>query len=298
MSAILKSELAAGSVDLWADWLREGLVASGSSQPLHRRIRAFAPLDIDPESPSLAGEIVQQIRNVAADANSAPAAAAIEVLRSWSPSLDGWEGAALLIQIAGRLGGRGLASGIQRLISHSEGLPRQAQDELAFLAIEAAAERFKRSEIAELARRLWQLDLLTPPLAAELAPLVARDDFAGLQGLPRAMVLMLPGITDESRKSEYVDAIASRLRRSYPPEDLYSALIKDQSDEPAQAMFREELLTIIAPWLLEVEPLPFTISPSTDAEVRGWTDRNIDPDEATGRSRWRFGGLGREQGDS
>jgi hypothetical protein len=271
MTSPTKLELATGTIELWADWLRGALIAFTTTVPFHRRARAFAPFDIDPATQSPAGDIVEQIRQAVLESNVAPAKSAVEVLRSWSIPHDGWEGVAILIQVVMRFGGAGMASAIMRVIGQAERLPPDAQGELAFLAMEAAGERFRRSEISELARQLWRLDLLKPQLAADLAVYLTRDDFAGLQALPRTIVLLLPGITDESCQSAYVDAIAEKLRRTQPPHQLEWSLLRDAADTEVQAIFRGELRKIVAPWS-DQETILFTITPSTADEASRRTD--------------------------
>jgi hypothetical protein len=295
---VTRQDLAQGSIETWASWLRTALVRYGKVAKAEERMLAFAPLDIDPGSQSPVGEIVRQIERLCDGPE--PAAAAAEVLRTWSPPLEGTPGAALLIQIANQLGSRGLAPAILRLIAKAEEAPLADQDELAFLALEAAADRFKRTEVAELAALMWRRNLVTPSRAADVAMLLARDHLFGLGGLPQAIVLLFPIITDESCEREYIEAIGNRLQLAYPTEELAYAFADPPEPEAGEegafegsvegniqwkiTRFRKELLRHVAPWYTESIFVDFI--PRTDAteeeEVEAWQKRatfqiNINP---------------------
>ena len=286
MTVLSKQDLSTGSAEVWADWLQHALLTYGRIAEVSERMSAFAPLDIDSATQSPAGEIVSQIRRISS--GSEPAMAALEVLRTWSPPLDGTPGAVLLIQIANRLGARGLAPAILRLLGRAEELPAADQDEIAFLAIEAAADRFKRTEVAELAAMMWRRNLITPARAADFAMLMAQDHLFGLGGLPQALVLLFPNIAGESAEPEYIEAIGNRLLIAYPPETLGYAF-GDQDDEKAPERhppdpggagslerqidrFRKELLRQVAPWFDGGLMAEF-ITPETEREVDTWVQR-------------------------
>jgi len=260
-----EADLITGSVDLWAEWLRAAILSFSQRAASAREGSVFAPLDIDAASQSLAGDIAHQMRQLM-EASPAAERAAVEVLSRWSPSYDGWEGAALLIQIASELGGGAmLAPAINRLLGMAETLPTQARGELAFLAMDAASQRFRRSEVVRLAEQLWQLDLLVPYLAADLAIILAGSDVAGLRELPVELIHVLPNITDEMSQPEYVEAIGDRLRVTFAPEQLIVALAPDDTDDDDLAEFRSAL----AARIVQIDPAP----PATSDTTREMNER-------------------------
>ncbi|MDF7776294.1 hypothetical protein P1X14_13645 [Sphingomonas sp. AOB5] len=265
-----ETDLIHGSIDVWSPWLRAAIRSFTRPAAPMRDARVFAPLDIDAASPSLAGDIAHQIQLLTANGNPAAEQAAIDVLARWSLAYDGWEGAALLIQIATELGcgGPGVAPAINRLLGMAETQPAEARSALAFLAMDAASQRFKRFEVVQLAELLWQLDLLEPHLAADLAIILAGSDAKGLRELPVELITVLPNITDEQRQPNYVDAIADRLRVTFAPEQLAIALQPDDSDSDRLADFRNALAaTIVVPKDMPV------VSQDTMSEFR---DRTMD----------------------
>jgi hypothetical protein len=250
VTLVTKAELAAGSAELWAEWLRSAIRAYTAPVASHRRVRAFAPLDVDPDSSSPAGEIFEQIWKLVLTANSAPANAAVEVLRTWDPALDGWRPAALILQLATRLAGRNLYRATLSLLAKSVALPSNAKRELAYLAVLAAGARFRRSEVEELSRALWRMDLMEPELAGALALILARPDFGGLEELPRKVIAFLPGLAAEPQDLRYVQAIAAKLPKEFTSDELVRGLEPTPGDDDMEADLRRMLARITVPWAL------------------------------------------------
>lgn len=250
MTQFSREDLIAGSSEVWASWLRSAVLAFTAQIPLSRKVGAFAPLYVDPETASPAGEIFNQIRILMTEPSGAPANAAIEVLRSWAPDLDGWRGAALLLQLATRLHARGLYRATMMLLARAVDLPQAPKQDLAYLAARAAAARFRRSEVEDLCRTLWQLDLLDPEIAGDLALIFAREDFGGLVDLPQTIVRAIPGLTADPNEGLYVEAIASSLLVEFPSNELARCLANERQEDNVYAALRRRLAERTVPWAL------------------------------------------------
>lgn len=247
MTQLSDTDLAEGNIDLWFSWLRTSLMTYTREGSLRSRYRAFAPLVVDPQSGNPASDIVQQIRTVSVERSGVVEAAAIEALRSWSLSSDGWVPAALLISVAARLGGRGVADAIWELLARSGDLPPDARAELAYVAVQAATLRFKFSEIVSLARLLWSEELATPQLVGIFAVLLSRKDNGGLRMMPERLIGMLPALIEPPHEGEYVRAVANALRQTFMLEDLLPGLSPVQDEARLIADFRGVLLSLTVP---------------------------------------------------
>jgi len=247
VTQLSEKELANGSLQVWYDWLREGLMVFTSDRSLAVRYDAFAPLLVDPNSATPAIDLYQQIRSIDVQEPGVAERAAIEALRTWSLAADGWRPAELLISLAARLGGLGLAEAVWRLIARSGDLPQEARLELAFVAVQAASHRYKETEIYSLADLLWKEELRTPTLLAELALLLARKDHGGLQSMPRKLAEMLPGLMVPPHTGIDSDAIAKALRLHLSPEELRSGLSPVPSEPKDVAHLREILFRRAVP---------------------------------------------------
>ncbi|OYY90243.1 MAG: hypothetical protein B7Y45_08020 [Sphingomonas sp. 28-66-16] len=248
MTQVSREELIAASTDIWVSWLRSALLAFTAQVPVARKVSAFAPLFVDPETSSPAGEIFNQIRVLMIEPSGAPANAAVEVVRSWAPDLDGWRGAAIALQLATRLHGRGLYRATMMLLARSVDLPQRSKQDLAYLSVRAADARFRKSEVEDLSRTLWQLDLLEPNLAAELALIFAREDFGGLENLPGTVVRILPGLTVEPHDGLYAKAIALALIDEFPSNELVRCLATVRQEDNVRAALRAALAQLTVPW--------------------------------------------------
>jgi len=244
MTQLSDTDLSQGDIDVWFNWLRAGLIAYVSDAPIAIRYQAFAPLVVDPQSGSPASDIVQQIRTVAVQRRGIAESAAIEALRHWSLSSDGWRPAVLLISVAARLGGRGVADAILGLVARSGDLPADARAELAFVAVEAAKLRYKYSEIASLIGLLWAEDLATPQLLATFAVLLSRKDHSGLGAMPATLAKLMPALVEPPHTGDFVRVIAAALRRNFGIEELAAALRPIANEEPRTADFRRVLLEL------------------------------------------------------
>ncbi len=286
MTRISEPELVNGSIDLWFDWFRSGLIAYTGEGSVHSRYDAFAPLIVDPQSATPATDIVEQIRSIHNIQTGPAEAAAVEALRRWSLPADGWRPAALLISVAARLGARGLADAVWGVVARSENLPPDARADLAYVAVQAAWMRYAFNEIASLARLLWEQDLATPSLVAQLALLLTRRDHGGLVEMPRGLATMLPGLMVPPHTGRYVEVIAKAIRQDNGPEDLVKGLSPVDAEPRHVADFRRVLLKLAAPRAAgrieasaAVIPL-FPLQPASDdriaSRLAGLTDPVLD----------------------
>lgn len=246
-TAPTKVELASGDLVQWEDWLRSALVAFTTGTTQEERRRAFAPFSIDPVSFGPAGALAREIRSAVRQANSAPSNATIEVLRRWSPAYDGWEGAALLIELATRLGSRDLYPALLRIIGLADTLDEVTKGNLAFLCVQAADERFKRTEVIGIMHRLVDLSVLRANLVADFAAILARNEFGGLDALPNTLLGALPSLAEPPHSGEMANAIARRLQKDLPPDQLMRALRPKDNDDGDVERFRAELQDILYP---------------------------------------------------
>lgn len=249
-----KPELADADHDAWVDWLFGALRAYTANVPAARRVRAFAPLHIDPESQSPVGEFMREIERLPGQPLAAVGKAAVEVTRLWSPTIDPWRGGALALQIATRAGGRNLFDATKTLLAKSTTLPLAARESLAFLAGKAAEARFLRSEVEQLSRLLWKMELLTPSLLGDLTLLVAREDFNGLEGLPGTLLALAPGIIAPPHDGKYAAAIANRICEHYPIEQIQHGLGPNRDDTEDEAKVRDVLAQLAVPWVVTTSP--------------------------------------------
>ncbi|MFL4468977.1 hypothetical protein ACERZ8_03495 [Tateyamaria armeniaca] len=247
MNEISAKELAEGDVDLWINWLREGVILYSAEAPTPVRFRAFSPLLVDPDSVNPAGDLVAQIRTIHLANKGVAGAAAVEALRTWSPALDGWQGAVLLLSISARLGGRGVADAGWNLIARSQDLPPDARAELAYVAVEAAKLRYKYTELVSLIELLWSEDLATPQLLAKLALLLARQDNGGLEMLPNRLATIMPALVEPPHSHTFVREIAAALRSNFGVEDLRTSLRPIEGEDEKIAEFRRVLLHLSHP---------------------------------------------------
>jgi hypothetical protein len=247
MSHISEKDLSQGNLEFWYAWLREGLIAYTSDDSVPQRYKAFSPLLVDPQSGNPASDLVKQLRTVKLERSGVIDGAVIEVLRYWSLPADGWRPATLLISVAARLGGRGVAQAIRDLIARSGDLPEDVRGELAYVALEAAKIRYKYSEIFSLVELLWTEKLGTPRLVAKIALLMSRVDLGGLRMMPVNLVKMMPTLVQPPNSGDYVRAIATALRNEYGVEDLTVGLLPIKDEAPNIAELRGVMLRLAAP---------------------------------------------------
>lgn len=263
MSRFTPQELANATLEQWSSWLQHGLIAFVRKGSPEQRMQALAPLVVDPESTSPAGEISRQIRTLGVDAAANASAAAVDTLRNWSLATDGWKGAVLLMQIAARLGSRGLHPPVVRLLSLSAALPQAAANEVAYIAVRVAADRFKYSEIFGLAQIMWKTELITPDLAADLAVILTREDFGGLSNLPVTLAKILPALSVPPHDGQYAKKIGAKLRQSFSVDQLMRGLKPKSGDNAEESEFRRVLFRNAAPL---VDLTASAVSSDTEAE--------------------------------
>jgi hypothetical protein len=132
-------------------------------------------------------------------------------------------------------------------VAKSENLPPDARADLAYVAVQAAWMRYAFNEIASLARLLWEQDLATPQLVAQLALLLTRRDHGGLLEMPRSLAVMLPGMMVPPHTGRYVEVVAKAIRQDNGPEDLVKGLSPVDGEPRHVAEFRRILLRLAAP---------------------------------------------------
>jgi hypothetical protein len=266
MTQASETELAQGNIDVWFNWLRAGLMAFVRDDPVPVRFRSFSPFVVDPESSNPASDIVQQIRTVRVERSGVVEAAAVEALRNWSLSSDGWQAGVLLVSVVGRLGGRGVADAVWGLVARSGDLPDDARAELAYVAVEVAKLRYKYSEVVSLTELLWAEELATPQLISSIAVLLSRKDHGGLRMMPNKLAQIMPALVEPPHSGDFVRVISAALRQNYGIEDLTVALRPIYDEDLKAADFRRVLFSLSVPGSPPDNVISFPIKTSSLAQ--------------------------------
>jgi hypothetical protein len=235
---LTRRQLAQASVQDWAEWLRSGLLAFVGPGSEANRLQAFRPLTIHPSARYPAGDLTREIRLLVGDRVRVPAKACDVVLSSWSPTLDPWQGAMLLIQVATRLGSLGLFDSCVELLRKTESLSSEAVERLISMMVVAAETRFTGEQVIEFGKQIGREGLWTPSLLADYSVVLARQ---GLEQLPRTILAVAPSIKEPPHTGEYSVPLARRWELEFERTALQTALEPMPDDDATTCRFRQAL---------------------------------------------------------